>query len=81
MGFRLRGRNSIDFETDMRLEAAGAGTTMTGTGWLQAHGRWRLLEPILRMELEKGEAAEARRLKAIVEAAEATRPAPAGAGW
>ena len=81
MGFRLTGRNSIDFETDIRLEASGRGTTMTGTGWLQTHGRWRLLEPILRMELEKGEAAEARRLKAIVEAAEAARPAPVGAGW
>jgi hypothetical protein len=40
---------------------------MKGSGSMTTHRLWRLLEPILRMEVGEGEAREARRLKAILE--------------
>jgi hypothetical protein len=43
---------------------------------MATHGLWRLLEPVLRMELQEGEAREAQRLKAIVESSPGAVSAP-----
>jgi uncharacterized protein YndB with AHSA1/START domain len=67
-GFRLVTPGAFDFEIDIRLEPDDRGTRMKGSGSMTTHRLWRLLEPILRGELQKGEAAEAARLKALVEA-------------
>jgi hypothetical protein len=63
--------HASDLKIEIELEAAHGGTVMRGSGSMATHRLWRLLEPVLRMELQKGEAREARRLKAILE----SRPA------
>jgi uncharacterized protein YndB with AHSA1/START domain len=67
-GFRLTAPGSFDFTVDLRLEPDGSGTRLDGRGTFSGHRMWRLLEPVLRGELQKGEAAEARRLRKLVEA-------------
>ncbi|HLA17171.1 MAG TPA: SRPBCC family protein [Candidatus Limnocylindrales bacterium] len=80
-GFRYQKPKSFDFEIEMQLDPVDGGTRLVGKGSMTTHGLWRLLEPVFRMELGKGEAREARRLKAIVEGAEAPRAPAVGSGW
>jgi uncharacterized protein YndB with AHSA1/START domain len=69
-GIAMWSPRAFDFELDIELAPTGAGgTRLTGSGSMTTHGVWRLLEPVLRSEVPKGEAAEARRLKTLVEAA------------
>ena len=67
-GFRTVKPNALDFEITVDLEATPDGTTiLKGHGTMRLSRLWRLFEPIMRMELDKGEAAEAARLKALLE--------------
>lgn len=59
---------SLDWDSVATLEAAGTGTRMTYAGEIRLRGWRRLLEPFLAGEVRRGEAREARRLKAILEA-------------
>lgn len=68
-GFRMSAPGAFDFTIDLRLEPHAAGTRLQGSGSMTTHRLWRLLDPVLRAELEKGEAREARRLKVLVEGA------------
>lgn len=66
-GFRMVSPRAFDFELDLELEAIDDGTRLSGQGSMTTHRLWRLLEPMLRAELPKGEAREAARLKALLE--------------
>ena len=68
-GFRMTMPSAFDFVLDLELENLGGATRLTGGGTMTTHRLWRLLEPLLRIEVPEGEAREARRLKALVEAA------------
>ena len=66
-GFAMRDSKAFDFEIDLDLSPTADGTRLTGSGSMTTHRFWRLLEPVLRSEVPKGEAREAQRLKALVE--------------
>lgn len=68
-GFTMSAPNAFDFDLDVELDGTANGTRMVGSGSMTTHRLWRLLEPVLRSEVQKGEVAEARRLKALLEAA------------
>lgn len=69
LAFAMRAPRAFDFELNIELApAAAGGTRLTGSGSMTTHGLWRLLEPLLRSEVPKGEVREARRLKVLVEA-------------
>ena len=59
----------LDWTAVSTLEPAGTGTRLTYAGDLQLNGWRRLLEPLMAREVRSGEAAEALRLKALLEAA------------
>jgi uncharacterized protein YndB with AHSA1/START domain len=67
---------SLDWTAVSTLEPAGSGTTLTYAGDLRLLGWRRLLEPFVAREVRTGEAAEAVRLKGLLEAA----PDPGAAG-
>ena len=67
-GFRMVDPKAFEFGVELELEPVDGGTRLRGSGSMTTHRLWRLLEPLLRGELGKGEAREARRLKGIVEA-------------
>lgn len=67
-GFRMVAPGSFDFDIVLEIEPTPGGTLLRGSGSMATRRLWRLLDPILRSELEHGEAREARRLKEIVEA-------------
>jgi uncharacterized protein YndB with AHSA1/START domain len=67
-GFTMTAPNAFDFDLAIELSASPAGTRMLGSGSMTTRRLWRLLEPVLRSEVPKGEVAEARRLKALIEA-------------
>jgi uncharacterized protein YndB with AHSA1/START domain len=58
----------LDWTAVSTLEPAGTGTRLTYAGDLQLRGWRRLLEPLVGREVRDGEAEEARRLKALLEA-------------
>jgi uncharacterized protein YndB with AHSA1/START domain len=58
----------LDWVADSTLEPVGAGTRLTYAGQLRLLGWRRLLEPLMGREVRQGEAAEALRLKALLEA-------------
>lgn len=60
---------SLDWTAVSTLAAAGSGTRLTYAGELRMRGWRRLLEPLASREVRNGEAAEAVRLKALLEAA------------
>jgi uncharacterized protein YndB with AHSA1/START domain len=60
---------SLDWTAVSTLVADGTGTRLTYAGELRMHGWRRLLEPLAGREVRDGEAAEAVRLKALLEAA------------
>jgi len=66
-GFTMSAPNAFDFDLAIELSPVAGGTRLAGSGSMTTHRLWRLLEPVLRSEVVKGEAAEARRLKAVVE--------------
>ena len=67
-GFRMAAPGRFDFVLDLRLEPMPEGTRLDGSGSMTTHRLWRLLEPMLRAEVPKGEVREAQRLKALLEA-------------
>jgi uncharacterized protein YndB with AHSA1/START domain len=58
----------LDWTAVSTIEPAGTGTRLTYAGDLQLRGWRRLLEPLVGREVRQGEAAEAVRLKALLEA-------------
>ena len=58
----------LDWTAVSSLEPAGTGTRLTYAGDLRLLGWRRLIEPIVAREVRSGEAAEAVRLKALLEA-------------
>ena len=63
---------SLDWKAVSTLEPAGTGTRLTYAGDLRLRGWRRLLEPLVAREVRSSEAAEALRLKGILEAAPTT---------
>lgn len=59
---------SLDWNSVSALEPAGTGTQLTYAGEIRLRGWRRLLEPFVAGEVSRGEAAEAQRLKEILEA-------------
>jgi uncharacterized protein YndB with AHSA1/START domain len=59
----------LDWTAVSTLQPAGDGTRLTYAGELRILGWRRLLEPLMAREVRQGEAAEALRLKALLEAA------------
>ena len=59
---------SLDWKAVSTLVASGTGTRLTYAGELRMHGWRRLLEPLAAREVRDGEASEAVRLKALLEA-------------
>src|SRR5688572_12015586 len=59
---------SLDWTAVSTLEPAGTGTTLTYAGDLRLLGWRRVLEPFVAREVRSGEAAEAVRLKGLLEA-------------
>lgn len=66
---------SFDWEAVVAVEPDDAGSRLSTYGTFRLHGWRRLLEPLVRDEITRGEAAELDRLKAILEASEDTRDA------
>ena len=62
---------SLDWKAVSTLEPAGTGTQLTYAGDLRLRGWRRLLEPLIAREVRSSEAAEALRLKGVLEAAPA----------
>ena len=62
----------FDWLSTADLEADGAGTRMTYAGEIRFRGVQRLLEPFIRGEVERGEAKEVERLKALLEGTSVT---------
>jgi len=65
---------TLDWKAVSTLVPAGDGTRLTYAGELRMHGWRRLVEPLFAREVRSGEAGEALRLKALLEAA----PEPSG---
>ena len=59
---------SLDWKAVSTLGPDGPGTRLTYAGELRMRGWRRLLEPLAAREVRAGEAAEAQRLKALLEA-------------
>ena len=66
---------SLDWTAVSTLAPAGSGTTLTYAGDLRLLGWRRLLEPFVAREVRSSEAAEAVRLKGLLEAAPERDPA------
>ena len=62
----------LDWTAVSTLQPAGTGTRLTYAGELRFLGWRRLLEPFMGREVRQGEAEEARRLKALLEASPAS---------
>lgn len=60
---------SLDWKSVSTLSASGTGTRLTYAGEIRMHGWRRLMEPLVAREVRNGEAAEALRLKQLLEAA------------
>ena len=66
---------ALDWRAVTSLEQQGHGTRVTYAGEMSVHGWRRILEPIMGGEVIKGEAAEIRKLKSLLERdASAERP-------
>jgi uncharacterized protein YndB with AHSA1/START domain len=69
----------LDWKAVSTLVPSGTGTRLTYAGDIRLRGWRRLLEPLMAREVRKGEAAEAVRLKQLLEAAP-DQAAPAAPG-
>ena len=58
----------LDWTATSTLEPAGSGTRLTYAGELRILGWRRVLEPLMGREVRQGEAEEAKRFKALLEA-------------
>jgi hypothetical protein len=67
VAYRTLPGGSLDWDAEYILEGDASGTSVRQVGSVQLHGVIRLLEPMIRMELPKGESRELDRLKALVE--------------
>ena len=67
---------SLDWTATSTVTPDGTGTRLTYAGELGFKGWRRLLEPLMAGEVRKGEAEEARRLKALLEAEGASASKP-----
>jgi uncharacterized protein YndB with AHSA1/START domain len=65
---------AFDWEAVIAVEPDGTGSRLSTSGNFRLHGWRRLLEPLVRGEITRGEAAELDRLKAILEGADETAP-------
>jgi uncharacterized protein YndB with AHSA1/START domain len=59
---------SLDWISANTIQPDGEGSRLTYAGELSFRGAMRLMEPFMRGEVERGEASEALRLKALLEA-------------
>jgi hypothetical protein len=66
----------IDWTAEYSLEGDATGTTVRQVGSVQPHGMLRLLEPLIRMELPKGESRELDRLRQVLERRHARATTP-----
>ena len=66
--------SDLDWTAVSTLEPDGSGTRLTYAGELRILGWRRLLEPVMGREVRQGEAEEARRFKALLEASPAPTP-------
>ncbi|MCI0583452.1 MAG: SRPBCC family protein [Chloroflexi bacterium] len=60
--------SNLDWLAVNTIQPEGSGSRLTYAGELSLRGALRLMEPFMRGEVERGEAAEARKLKALLEA-------------
>ena len=67
---------TLDWVAVSTLVPAGTGTRLTYAGDLRLRGWRRLLEPLVGREVRRGEAGEALRLKALLEATAIRPPTP-----
>jgi hypothetical protein len=67
IGYRTAPGGGMDWNAEYTLEEDATGTTVRQVGEVGFHGVLRLLEPLVRMELPKGESRELSRLKAVLE--------------
>lgn len=67
VSFRVR-HPSLDWLAVNTIQPEGVGSRLTYAGELSLRGPMRLMEPFMRGEVERGEAAEAKKLKALLEA-------------
>ena len=58
---------AFEWEAEVAVEPDEAGSRLSTSGTFRLHGWRRLLEPLVRGEIQRGEAAELDRLKAILE--------------
>lgn len=66
VSFRVR-HPSLDWLAVNTIQPDGEGSRLTYAGELSFRGVMRLMEPLMRGEVERGEASEALRLKALLE--------------
>ncbi|MEW5992156.1 MAG: SRPBCC family protein [Chloroflexota bacterium] len=71
VSFRVK-HPSLDWLAVNTIQSEGSGSRLTYAGELSFRGPMRLMEPFMRGEVERGEAAEAMKLKALLEAEAAT---------
>lgn len=67
VSFRTPPGGPLDWDATYVLEEADGGTRVHATGEVKPRGWLRLLTPLIRMELPKGEARELARLKGLLE--------------
>ena len=67
IGYQTLPGSAMDWTAEYTLETDATGTTVRQVGEVGLRGALRLLEPIVRMELPKGESRELTRLKAVLE--------------
>lgn len=67
VSFRVR-HPSLDWMSLNTIQPDGEGSRLTYAGELSFRGPMRLMEPFMRGEVERGEAGEALKLKALLEA-------------
>jgi uncharacterized protein YndB with AHSA1/START domain len=66
---------SLDWTATSTIAPSGTGSTLTYAGEMRLRGLWRIMEPLMAREVRNGEAAEAVRLKALLEAGGPVAPA------
>ena len=69
---------AFEWEAEIAVEPDEAGSRLSTSGTFRLHGWRRLLEPLVRGEIQRGEAAELDRLKAILEDSQQAEPEAAG---
>lgn len=68
---------ALDWRAVTTLRLEGSGTRVTYAGEMSLRGWRRIFEPLMGGEVRRGEAAEIRKLKALLEGDAAAQPGPA----